>query len=281
MPTRVGWCCVRGLCSLVALEMDFNGLDEIPEEALHGLTNLQELSLSGNILNQLKDSVFNDLGSLRVLRLQKNLITSVRKEVFGPALANLSQLVMEKNPFDCTCESILWFVAWLNGTNASVPGIRDEYVCNTPQAYYNCSVMEFDTLSCKDMTPFQALYVLTSTVVLTLMVTSLLVRFQVWRIQFYWNVLINRMLGLSDANSGEGREFDYDVFVINAAKDKTWVERSLYPLEDEQGYTFYVQDLDAVGGDLRLESIMENMRRSRKILFVDTKSLLEDSMCRQ
>lgn len=160
-------------------------------------------------------------------------------------------------------------------------GPRDEYVCNTPQAYYNCSVMEFDTLSCKDMTPFQALYVLTSTVVLTLMVTSLLVRFQVWRIQFYWNVLINRMLGLSDANSGEGREFDYDVFVINAAKDKTWVERSLYPLEDEQGYTFYVQDLDAVGGDLRLESIMENMRRSRKILFVDTKSLLEDSMCRQ
>lgn len=131
------------------------------------------------------------------------------------------------------------------------------------------------------MTPFQALYVLTSTVVLTLMVTSLLVRFQVWRIQFYWNVLINRMLGLSDANSGEGREFDYDVFVINAAKDKTWVERSLYPLEDEQGYTFYVQDLDAVGGDLRLESIMENMRRSRKILFVVTETLLEDSMCRQ
>ncbi|XP_029605762.1 toll-like receptor 3 [Salmo trutta] len=272
---------LRGLRSLVALEMDFNGLDEIPEEALHGLTNLQELSLSGNILNQLKDSVFNDLGSLRVLRLQKNLITSVRKEVFGPALANLSQLVMEKNPFDCTCESILWFVAWLNGTNASVPGIRDEYVCNTPQAYYNRSIMEFDRLSCLDMTPFQALYVLTSTAVLTLMVTSLLVRFQGWRIQFYWNVLINRTLGLSDASSREGREFNYDAFVIHAAKDKTWVERSLLPIEDEQGYSFYLLDRDAVPGDSRLESIVENMRRSRKILFVVTETLLEDSMCRQ
>ncbi|XP_071024712.1 toll-like receptor 3 isoform X2 [Oncorhynchus clarkii lewisi] len=272
---------LRGLRSLVALEMDFNGLDEIPDEALHGLTNLQELSLSGNILNQLRDSVFNDLGSLRVLRLQKNLITSVRKEVFGPALANLSQLVMEKNPFDCTCESILWFVAWLNGTNASVPGLRDEYVCNTPQAYYNRSIMEFDRLSCQDMTPFQALYVLTSTAVLTLMVTSLLVRFQGWRIQFYWNVLINRTLGLSDASSGEGREFNYDAYVIHAAKDKTWVERSLLPLEDEQGYTFYLQDRDAVPGDSRLESIVENMRRSRKILFVVTETLLEDSMCRQ
>lgn len=71
-------------------------------------------------LNQLKDSAFDDLGSLRV---QKNLITSVRKEVFRPALANLSQLVMEKNPFDCTCESILWFVAWLNRTNTSVLGL--------------------------------------------------------------------------------------------------------------------------------------------------------------
>ncbi|CAB1328134.1 unnamed protein product [Coregonus sp. 'balchen'] len=272
---------LRGLRSLVALEMDFNGLDEIPKEALHGLANLQELSLSGNVLNQLKDSVFDDLGSLRVLRLQKNLITSVRKEVFGPALANLSQLVMQKNPFDCTCESILWFVAWLNGTNASVPGLRDEYVCNTPQAYYNRSVMEFETLSCKDMTPFQALYVLTSTAVLTLMVTSLLVRFQGWRIQFYWNVLINRTLGLSDANSGEGRKFENDAFVIHTAKDKNWVERSLLPLEKEQGYTFYLQDRDAVPGDSQLESIVENMKRSRKILFVVTETLLEDSMCRQ
>lgn len=201
--------------------------------------------------------------------------------MFGPALANLSQLVMEKNPFDCTCESILWFVAWLNGTNASVPGIRDEYVCNTPQAYYNRSIMEFDRLSCLDMTPFQALYVLTSTAVLTLMVTSLLVRFQGWRIQFYWNVLINRTLGLSDASSREGREFNYDAFVIHAAKDKTWVERSLLPIEDEQGYRFYLLDRDAVPGDLRLGSIVENMRRSRKILFVVTETLLEDSMCRQ
>ncbi|KAL1023577.1 hypothetical protein UPYG_G00043060 [Umbra pygmaea] len=270
---------INGLHNLVALEMDSNGLDEIPVEALHGLDNLQELSLSGNILKHFKDSVFDYLGSLRVLRLQKNLITSVRKEVFGQVLANISQLVMNRNPFDCTCDSILWFTTWLNRTNASVPGLRDEYICNTPLAYFNHSVMLFDPLSCEDMTPFQTLYVLSSTVVLTLMVTSLLVHFQGWRIQFYWNVLINRTLGFSDANTREGRE--YDAYIIHAPEDSDWVENNLLPLEERQGYSFYMHERDAMVGASRLESIVHNLERSRKIIFVVTEKLLEDPLCRQ
>ncbi|XP_010889904.1 toll-like receptor 3 [Esox lucius] len=271
---------LKGLCNLVALEMDSNGLDEIPLEALRGLPNLQELSLSGNVLKHFKDSVFDHLSSLRVLRLQKNEITSVRKEVFGAVLANLSQLVMNTNPFDCTCDSILWFATWLNRTNASVPGLRDEYICNTPLSYYNHSVLEFDPLSCQDMTPFQALYVLTTTAVLILMVTSFLVRFHGWRIQFYWNVLINRTLGFSDTNSREGRAFEYDAYVVHAADDTNWVERSLLPLEDNQGYSFYLQERDAVPGNAHLDSIAENMKKSRKIILVVTEKLLNDPFCR-
>nr|WKF20659.1 TLR3 [Paralichthys olivaceus] len=272
---------LKGAAKLMTLWLDNNGLDEIPEEALKGLSNLRELSLSNNLLNSLKDSVFDDLKSLRVLRLQKNLITTVKPEVFSTPMSNLSLLVMDKNPFDCTCESILWFVTWLNNTNmTSVPDLSDQYMCNTPLTYFNHSILMFDTLSCKDMTPFQALYILSSTAVLMLMVSALFVRFHGWRIQFYWNILVSRTLGFSDASVEEGREFQYDAYIIHAERDSRWVERVMVPLENEK-CRFYLEDRDAVPGVSMIESIMENMRRSRKILFVVTESLLRDPWCRR
>ncbi|XP_076585568.1 LOW QUALITY PROTEIN: toll-like receptor 3 [Chaetodon auriga] len=267
--------------NLKTLLMDNNGLDEIPAEALRGLRDLRELSLANNLLDNLKKSIFDDLISLRALFLQKNLITSVRPEVFKTPMSNLSLLVMGKNPFDCTCESILWFVTWLNNTNTpAVPGVRELYMCNTPLASFNHSIMDFDPLSCKDMTPFQALYILSSTAVIMLTVTALLLRFHGWRIQFYWNILINRTLGFSDAKVEEGREYEYDAYVIHAEKDRSWVERRMVPLEHEK-CRFYLEDRDSVPGMSQLESIVENMRKSRKILFVVTESLLRDPWCRR
>ncbi|XP_029361177.1 toll-like receptor 3 [Echeneis naucrates] len=272
---------LKGVPNLITLQLDSNGLDEIPENSLRGLHNLSELSLQNNLLNSLKDSVFDDLTSLQVFRLQKNLITTVRPEVFKTPMSNLSLLAMDKNPFDCTCESILWFVSWLNNTNmTALPGLRDQYVCNTPHAYYNRSILNFDTLSCKDITPFQGLFVLSSTAVMMLIVMALLVRFHGWRIQFYWNIMINRTLGFSDANVEEGRNFEYDAYVIHAKEDSMWVERMIGPLEKET-CRFCWEDRDAVPGKSIMESIVENMKNSRKILFVITDSLLNDPWCRR
>ncbi|KAG7237063.1 hypothetical protein INR49_032808 [Caranx melampygus] len=272
---------LNGMQNLSTLLMDSNGLDEIPEEGFRGLHNLSELSLGNNLLDRLKDSVFDDLTSLQDLRLQKNLITSVRPKVFKIPMSNLSLLLMEKNPFDCTCESILWFVTWLNNTNTTaVPDLRNQYKCNTPPSYFNRSIMDFDTLSCKDMTPFQALYVLSSTAVMMLIVTALLVRFHGWRIQFYWNILINRTLGFSDASVEEGREFEYDAYIIHAEEDSRWVEKIIVPLENER-CRFCLEDRDGVPGMPLLESIMDNMRVSRKIVFVVTETLLKDPWCRR
>ncbi|XP_027874477.1 toll-like receptor 3 isoform X1 [Xiphophorus couchianus] len=265
---------------LVSFEMDFNGMDEIPREAFRNLNQLRELNFSNNLLNNLRDSVLDDLTSLKVLRLEKNFITSVRPEVFRTPMSNLSVLVMGKNPFDCTCESILWFVTWLNKTNASVPGLRDQYMCNTPILYFNHSIMDFDQLSCKDMAPFQAFYVLNSTAVLMLILTALIYRFHGWRILFYWNILINRTLGFSDAKVEEGREFEYDAYVIHAEEDTRWVERRLVPLENET-CRFCLDDRDSDIGMFQADSIVNNIRKSRKILFVVTERLLNDPWCRQ
>lgn len=270
---------LKDTLKLKTLLLHNNGLDEIPKDALRGLKDLQVLNLAYNLLNPLKDTVFDDLQSLKHLSLQKNLITTVKPEVFKVPLSNLSILVMGKNPFDCTCESMLWFASWLNTTNKTyVPELREQYTCNTPLSYFNRSVMDFDALSCKDMTPFQALYIISSTAVITLIVTALTVRFHGWRIHFYWNILINRTLGFSDASAEEGREYEYDAYVIHSVEDTAWVEKRMVPLENGR-CRFCFEDRDAVPGMSQLGSIVNNMRSSRKILFVVTESLLKDPWC--
>ncbi|XP_073721411.1 toll-like receptor 3 [Misgurnus anguillicaudatus] len=268
---------LKDVTKLSYLDLDYNGLDELPLEALRGLSELRELSLRGNLLNQLRASVFDDLTSLRYLHLQKNLITSVQRVTFGVPLSNLTELQMDRNPFDCTCESILWFSEWLNSTNASVPGFPRSYLCNTPNGYFNRSVMEFDPLSCKDMTPFKALYIFSSTAVLTLLFTAFLLHFQGWRIQFFWSIMVNRVL--KDKSVTEAR-YLYDAYIIHAADDKPWVERSLLPLEDEH-FNFFLEDRDATPGFSHLDTIVENMGRAKKIIFVITEMLLRDPWCRQ
>ncbi|XP_072319749.1 toll-like receptor 3 [Eucyclogobius newberryi] len=270
---------LKGAPNLLTLQLDSNGFDEIPENGLRGLFNLTQLSLSSNLLNSLKESIFDDLRSLRVFKLQKNMITAVRPQVFRTPTANLKLLVMDKNPFDCTCESIFWFVTWLNITNATVPDVVQEYICNTPLTFFNKSVLKFDTLSCKDLTPSQTLYILSSTTVLLLMIMALVVRFQGWRVQFYCNILISRTLGLSDAKAEEGRSFEFDAYVIYAEKDESWVERRMLPLEGS--FKFCLEDRDSIPGMLKLESIVKNIRRSRKILYVVTNNLLIDPWCRR
>lgn len=272
---------LEDVVKLKTLLMDSNGLDEIPVGALRGLTELQDLSMGNNLLNRLRESVFNDLISLRALFLQKNMITTVRPEVFKTPMSNLSLLVMGKNPFDCTCESILWFTTWLNHTGRSaVPDLAEQYMCNTPLSYFNRSIVEFDPLSCKDVTPFQALYVFSSTAVILMLAVALFTRFQGWRIRFYWNIMVNRTLGFSDATVEEGRQFEYDAYVIHADDDGSWVERRLLPLE-KGNCKFCLEDRDANPGMSQLESIVNNMRNSRKILFVVTETLLRDPWCRR
>lgn len=273
---------LRDAQNLTVLELDYNGLDEIPTMAFQGLSQLKYLSISGNLLNFLHDSIFNDLTSLHFLWLQKNLLTSVRQETFSVPLSNLTQLSMDHNPFDCTCESVLWFYKWLNTTNTSIPGRDKSYICNTPSMYFNCSVLDFNPESCKDLVPFQILYVITSTLILSLMVISFLVHFHGWRIQFYWNILVKRTLDINDSHYKKLAEcrYEYKAYVVHAQEDKLWVERSLLPLEDKN-FKFFLEDRDAMPGCSTLETIVGNMRMSRKIIFVVTEALLKDPWCRQ
>ncbi|NXI68553.1 TLR3 protein, partial [Anseranas semipalmata] len=273
---------LKDLPNLHVLNLKSNGFDEIPVQVFKGLFQLKYLDLGSNNLNLLPATLFDDQASLSSLNLQKNLITSVEEEVFGPAFKSLRKLEMDSNPFDCTCESIAWFASWLNVTQAYIPGLQSQYVCNTPPKYHGTLVLHFDSSACKDSAPFKLLFVITTSVLMLLIFIVLLIHFEGWRIAFYWNISVNRILGFNELDRLQ-EEYDYDAYIIHAKQDKNWVLKNFISLEKNKQFQvrFCLEERDFEAGISEFEATINSIKRSRKIIFVVTEHLLKDPWCRK
>ncbi|XP_068951794.1 toll-like receptor 3 isoform X1 [Petaurus breviceps papuanus] len=272
---------LKGLSHLHILNLESNGFDEIPVDVFKGLSQLRVIDLGLNNLNLLPDSLFDDQTSLKSLNLQKNLITSVEKSVFGPAFQNLNSLDMSFNPFDCTCESLAWFASWLNGTHTEIEDLSSHYLCNTPPQYHATPVILFDISPCKDSAPFKLLFVINTSFLFTLIFMVLLVHFQGWRIAFYWNVTVHRVLGFKEIDHQEEKP-DYTAYVVHAREDARWIWKHLSPMEEnDRSLKFCLEERDFEAGIPELEAIVHSIKRSRKIIFVVTQNLLKDPLCKR
>lgn len=272
---------LKGLSHLHFLNLESNGFDEIPAEAFEDLLELKSIDLGLNNLNILPPSVFDNQASLKSLSLQKNLITSVEKNVFGPAFQNLSTLDMRFNPFDCTCESIAWFVNWINSTHTNISELSSHYLCNTPPQYHGLPVMLFDISPCKDSAPFELLFMINTSILLIFVFIVLLIHFEGWRISFYWNVSVHRVLGFKEIDK-QPEQFEYAAYIIHAYKDRDWVWEHFCPMEEkDQTLKFCLEERDFQAGVLELEAIVNSIKRSRKIIFVITHHLLKDPLCKR
>ncbi|XP_037990751.1 toll-like receptor 3 [Motacilla alba alba] len=272
---------LKGLPNLQILNLKSNGLDEIPVQVFKGLLQLKHLDLGSNNLNLLPATLFDNQASLNSLNLQKNLITSVEEKVFGPPFKSLRRLEMDSNPFDCTCESIAWFADWLNETQADIPGLRSQYICNTPPKYHGSLVLYFDSSACKDSAPFKLLFVISTSIVTLFIFIVLTIHFEGWRIAFYWNILVNRMLGFKEFERQQ-EQYDYDAYVIHAREDKNWVSKNFMSLEENNHFEikFCLEERDFEAGVSVFEATINSIKMSRKIIFVVTEHLLQDPWCK-
>ncbi|XP_026522912.1 toll-like receptor 3 isoform X1 [Notechis scutatus] len=271
---------LKNLHNLRLLDLESNGFDEIPHKAFYGLSLLRSLNLDSNLLNLLPKSVFDDLTSLSFLSLQKNMITAIDEKVFGAVFKHLKVLNMASNPFDCTCDSIAWFVNWLNSNKTYISNLNN-YQCNTPPKYHSNSVAQFDTSIC-DNAPFKLVFILCTTIISLLIFIVLLVHFEGWRIKFMYTVAVNRVLGIKEIDRQE-QQFEYDAYIIHAKKDINWVSKNFITLEEKNqpAIRFCLEERDFEAGISEFEAIINSIQRSRKIIFIVTKHLLNDPWCKR
>nr|ABB59090.1 variable lymphocyte receptor A [Eptatretus stoutii] len=100
------------LSKLTYLSLGENQLQSLPAGVFDHLTKLTILWLNQNKLQSLPHGVFDKLTELKTLELGSNQLQRVPDGVFD-SLLNLNTLDLSINPWDCTCNDILYMAKWL------------------------------------------------------------------------------------------------------------------------------------------------------------------------
>nr|ABB21031.1 variable lymphocyte receptor A [Eptatretus burgeri] len=100
------------LVNLDKLYLNRNKLKSLPPGVFDHLTKITNLDLSENKLQSLPHGVFDKLTKLTRLELQRNQLRSVPKGAFD-SLSNLGTVTLHTNPWDCSCNDILYLAKWL------------------------------------------------------------------------------------------------------------------------------------------------------------------------
>nr|ABB59092.1 variable lymphocyte receptor A [Eptatretus stoutii] len=111
------------LKNLETLWLSENQLRSLPSKIFDSLTKLTWLSLGYNELQRLPKGVFDKLTSLKELRLNNNQLRRVPEGAFDK-LQNIKDLRLEENPWDCSCNDILYLSNWIREKKGTVSNIE-------------------------------------------------------------------------------------------------------------------------------------------------------------
>nr|ABB59078.1 variable lymphocyte receptor A [Eptatretus stoutii] len=117
------------LSKLTYLSLGENQLQSLPPRVFDSLTKLTYLSLDYNQLGSLPKGVFDKLTELKTLEIGNNQLRRVPEGAFD-FLSSLSDVTLHTNPWDCSCNDILYLSKWIREKEGKVNGIESATCVN-------------------------------------------------------------------------------------------------------------------------------------------------------
>ncbi|XP_070567936.1 toll-like receptor 13 [Ptychodera flava] len=265
------------------LNVSYSGITYLCKYYFQQLTSLKVLDVSNNEIEFVGNDIFAYNSKLETLDLSSNKLSIVDPRVFDN-LTMLSLFYFENNPLDCHCEMAIQ--SWMENTetlsftlDGSLPW--QTYQCMEPKALSGKPVMMIDEnrIEC-----YMKYFVPIS--LMLLIVPIILIGRVLWRKR--WHLVYNAYKRINKLRQmyplyfrlENEREYEFDAFISFCEGDSDWVDEQLQPiLEDELKFTLCIHTRDFHGGKDIFANIEENIKKSRKIIFVVSENFVKSSYC--
>ncbi|KAG8584482.1 hypothetical protein GDO81_008841 [Engystomops pustulosus] len=268
----------RNLSRLQTLNLTNNHLRFFPKGIFNGLSSLQELNLSSNFLTDIPSDVLPI--SLQTLDVSRNQLFFPNPEVF----LHLGTIDLTHNQYICLCD-LVNFLTWLNETNATLLGDRNDIFCALPDDFKYVPLRDLEFSNCDELTVLRpimfALFVFTSFVVVTFM--TVVIIYNHFRGVFFgfYKRLIHSTL---EEKPPEENNVKYDAFLCYAKKDFPWVENVFLKnldsdYNDQNRFNMCFEERNFIPGEDHIVNIRDAIWNSKKTICVVTKHFLRDGWC--
>lgn len=275
-----------GLKQLKFLDLSSNQIHTFPSSLFRDMDSLENLSLRDNWISGWKGNSLSLSSSLHYLDLSNNRIAIIGEETMK-GMQSLKTVNFTNNPFACTCD-LRWFRKWIRSTNTTISSV-EKYQCNSPLEWKGKPLLSFDEtkIECN-------LVALTTTIGIVLGVTGLTfaIAFAMYWYRLYiiflWFLIKKRLCSIRRKGYEEILHWEYDACIVYSEmqEDSVWIQENILHNfdrgtedDDNQGaYKIYFDDRDTLGSALKLDTMMNVMEKSRKIIIVITKNTTSDHL---
>ncbi|XP_054470663.1 toll-like receptor 8 isoform X2 [Anoplopoma fimbria] len=156
--TDFTWDKLKCLQLLQILDLSFNSISNVT--GINTNVSLTFLDLSHNNIFHLDNGFLKGAKSLTTLSLSNNKLTIINQSTFQSRTeSQIQTLFMQRNPFQCTCDS-LDFIVWIENSDVKIPRLTTEVTCDTPANQKDCVYDVFVTYDTRD--PYVSEWVMTN-----------------------------------------------------------------------------------------------------------------------
>ncbi|XP_038149325.1 toll-like receptor 8 [Cyprinodon tularosa] len=259
------------------LDLSHNSLSNIAGVKKATSFSLTVLDLTNNLIFHLGKSFFSGIKTLETLSLSSNKLNIINQSTFQPKPENLKTLFLQRNPFQCTCDS-LDFIVWIGKREVNIPRLTTDVRCETPEKDRNQPLIYFNIDQCVNDDEAFRMYILTTFFLIVFMFVATVDHMFYWDATYVMHYIKAKLKGYRSLYSQENI---YDVFVTYDTKDpcvSDWVMMNLRVKLEEEGEKLLplcLEERDWLPGVPLVDNLTQSIRNSRKTVFVLTKGYVK------
>ncbi|XP_034416731.1 toll-like receptor 7 [Cyclopterus lumpus] len=271
--TDFTWDKLKCFHQLQILDLSYNYLSNVT--SINSNVSLTFLDLSHNHIFHLDNWFLKGAKSLTTLNLSNNKLTMINQSTFQSIPeSQIKTLYMQRNPFQCTCDS-LDFIVWIENSGVKIPRLTSEVTCDTPANQKDRALIYFDIHQCVNASQAFLIYILTYSFIVIFLFMATVAHLFYWDASYVLHYMKAKLKGYRSLSSPD---CVYDAFVTYDTRDphvSEWVMTNLrveLEQEGEKHLPLCLEERDWPPGAPLVENLAHSIRYSRKTLFVLTEA---------